>query len=56
MSFIGIVIVFAVFAVGGVYVGDPEFRPDRDPGHWITSVLKGNSNAKHQEVDYGIRR
>lgn len=25
-------------AVLGSWVGDPFFRPDRDPGHWQTTV------------------
>lgn len=25
-------------AVAGTYIGDPTFRPDRDSGHWQTTI------------------
>ena len=38
MTFLLLAVVFAALAFGGAAVGDPTFRPDRDPGHWQTTV------------------
>lgn len=38
MSFLAVVVILAVFSIGGSYVGDPTFRADQDPGHWRTTA------------------
>lgn len=41
MTFLLYAAAFAVLAFGATYIPDPTFRPDRDPGHWQTTVTKG---------------
>jgi hypothetical protein len=38
MIFLGCVLIVAVIGFGGVYIGDPTFRPDH--GHWKTEVKR----------------
>lgn len=47
MSFLLYAVLLGVFAFGGAVIGDPTFRPDRDPGHWKTTVNIGET--KHVE-------
>lgn len=39
MSFIVCAVLLAAFSFGGAYVGDPTFRPDRDPGSWSITII-----------------
>ena len=42
MTFLLYAAAFAVLAFGGAYIGDPTFRPDRNPGHWHTTIKEGD--------------